>query len=98
MARGDDIEGFYVLKSAFSKVANNGKPFLNLTLSDRTGAVDATVSYTHLGHHRRGKHGAGEVGAGNDIAEPVLRAELFGRGDHVLIGVLPRTQIGRAHV
>ena len=43
------------------------------------------------GHHRRGKHGAGEVGAGNDIAEPVLRAELFGRGDHVLIGVLPRT-------
>ena len=34
MARGDDIEGFYVLKSAFSKVANNGKPFLNLTLSD----------------------------------------------------------------
>ena len=24
MARGDDIEGFYVLKSAFSKVANNG--------------------------------------------------------------------------
>lgn len=43
MARGDDIEGFYVLKSAFSKVANNGKPFLNLTLSDRTGAVDAKV-------------------------------------------------------
>ncbi len=35
MARGDDIEGFYVLKSAFSKVANNGKPFLNLTLSDQ---------------------------------------------------------------
>ena len=43
MARGDDIEGFYVLKSAFSKVANNGKPFLNLTLSDRTGAVDAKI-------------------------------------------------------
>ena len=43
MARGDDIEGFYVLKSAFSKVANNGKPFLSLTLSDRTGAVDAKV-------------------------------------------------------
>ena len=43
MARGDDIEGFYVLKSAFSKVANNGKPFLNLTLSDRTGADDAEL-------------------------------------------------------
>ena len=43
LARGGDIEGFYVLKSAFSKVANNGKPFLNLTLSDRTGAVDAKV-------------------------------------------------------
>ena len=43
MARGDDIEGFYVLKSAFSKVANNGRPFLTLTLSDRTGAIDGKV-------------------------------------------------------
>ena len=43
MARGDDVEGFYVVKSAFSKVANNGKPFLNLTLSDSSGAIDAKV-------------------------------------------------------
>lgn len=43
MARGDEVEGFYVLKSAFPKVASNGKPFLNLTLSDRTGAIDGKV-------------------------------------------------------
>lgn len=43
MARGDEVEGFYVLESAFPKVASNGKPFLNLTLSDRTGAIDGKV-------------------------------------------------------
>ena len=43
MACGDEVEGFYVLKSAFPKVASNGKPFLNLTLSDRTGAIDGKV-------------------------------------------------------
>ncbi len=43
MLRGSEVEGFYVLKSAFPKVASNGKPFLNLTLSDRTGAIDGKV-------------------------------------------------------
>ncbi len=43
MARNDDIEGFYVLRSAFPKVASNGKPFLNLTLSDKTGTIDGKV-------------------------------------------------------
>ena len=40
---GDSLEGFYVLKSAFSKVSSNGKPFLNAVLSDRTGDIDAKV-------------------------------------------------------
>ena len=53
MARGDDIEGFYVLKSAFSKVANNGKPFLNLTLSDRTGeGLEAWYAFLDEGMKR----------------------------------------------
>ena len=70
MARGDDIEGFYVLKSAFSKVANNGKPFLNLTLSDRTGAVDAKVwDYP------------GPIGAASERAR--VTAELICDGHHV---------------
>ncbi len=43
MLRGSEVEGFYVLKSAFPKVASNGKPFLNLTLSDCTGAIDGKV-------------------------------------------------------
>ena len=40
---GDSLEGFYVLKSAFSKVSSNGKPFLNAVLSDQTGDIDAKV-------------------------------------------------------
>lgn len=43
MQVGDDVEGFYILKSSFPKVASNGKPFLNATLSDRTGTIDAKV-------------------------------------------------------
>lgn len=38
---GDQIEGFYILRSAQGKVSTNGKPFLSAVLADRTGAVDA---------------------------------------------------------
>ena len=40
MAPGDEVEGYYILKSANPKVAANGKPFLTGALSDRTGAVE----------------------------------------------------------
>lgn len=43
MAVGDIVEGFYVLKSAASKVASNGRPFLNAVLSDAISAIDAKV-------------------------------------------------------
>ncbi len=38
---GDQIEGFYVLKTAQSKVSANGKPYLNAALSDRSGMIEA---------------------------------------------------------
>ncbi len=38
---GDQIEGFYVLKTAQGRVSANGKPFLNAALSDRTGVIEA---------------------------------------------------------
>lgn len=41
MAVGDDFEGFYVLKTAVSKVSSNNKPFLSATLADATGEIDA---------------------------------------------------------
>ncbi|MDE7244188.1 MAG: HD domain-containing protein [Oscillospiraceae bacterium] len=40
---GDEIEGFYILKSAVSRVSSSGKPFLAAVLSDRTGNIDAKV-------------------------------------------------------
>ena len=43
MSRGDELEGYYLIKAANSKVSSNGKPFLNLTLGDKTGAMDAKV-------------------------------------------------------
>ncbi len=43
MAVGDEFEGFYILKSAQSKVSNNGKPYLNAVITDSTGDMDAKV-------------------------------------------------------
>ena len=43
MTPGDEIEGYYILKSANPKVAANGKPFLTGAISDRTGAVELKV-------------------------------------------------------
>ena len=40
---GDEAEGFYVLKAVTPKVANNGKPFLTVTLMDQSGTMDAKV-------------------------------------------------------
>ena len=33
MRTGDAIEGFYILKGAYPKVASNGKPFLNVPMA-----------------------------------------------------------------
>lgn len=40
---GDSVEGFYLLENIFEKRASNGKPFLSLTLGDRSGTMDAKV-------------------------------------------------------
>ena len=34
MNPGDEVEGFYVLKSASKRVTSTGKPFLNISLAD----------------------------------------------------------------
>ena len=41
MAAGDQVEGYYVLKSAQSRTSSNGKPFLAAVLSDKTGSIEA---------------------------------------------------------
>lgn len=43
MARGDDFEGFYILKAAQSRLSSNGKPFLTASIADCTGVIDAKV-------------------------------------------------------
>lgn len=40
---GDAVDGFFVLESIFPKTASNGKPFLNLTLGDCSGTMEAKV-------------------------------------------------------
>ena len=37
---GDEIEGFYILKTAQIKTSNSGKPFLAAAVADRSGAID----------------------------------------------------------
>ena len=57
MARGIDIEGFYLLKSAFPKVTVSGKPFLTAVLADESGTIEAKVwDYTGpIGERDAGK-------------------------------------------
>ena len=43
MTPGDEVEGFYILKTDTPKVAANGKPFLTGAISDRTGAMELKV-------------------------------------------------------
>jgi len=43
MEAGDDLEGFYVLKTAQIKTSNSGKPFLAGTVADRSGAIDIKI-------------------------------------------------------
>jgi len=40
---GDEIEGFYILKTASSKVSGSGKPFLAAVLTDSSGSIEAKV-------------------------------------------------------
>ena len=40
---GDEIEGYYVLRTAQAKISNNGKPFLSASLADRTGTIEAKM-------------------------------------------------------
>lgn len=53
----DAVEGFYILKGATAKVASNGRPFLTVTLSDKTGSVEGKV------WDYGGPIGAGDEGA-----------------------------------
>ena len=46
MTPGDEVEGFYILKTATPKVAANGKPFLTGVISDRTGAMELKAGTT----------------------------------------------------
>ncbi len=43
MRPGDEVEGYYVLKTAQPKVSNNGKPYLNATVADASGDMDCKV-------------------------------------------------------
>lgn len=43
LAVGDEVEGFYILKTAQSKVSGAGKPFLAAVLTDRSGSIEAKV-------------------------------------------------------
>ena len=40
---GDEIEGFYILKTAQIKTSNSGKPFLAAAVADRSGTMDAKM-------------------------------------------------------
>lgn len=98
MARGIDVEGFYLLKSAFSKVTASGKPFLTAVLADESGTIEAKV-WDYAGPI--GERDAGKVikirGSVSDyrgaLQVTVDKLRLASEGDHVdvsrLVSVAP---------
>lgn len=40
MSPGDDFEGYYLLTQASVKTSSNGRPYLNVTISDAGGSID----------------------------------------------------------
>lgn len=64
-AVGDHVEGFYIMKTAQSKLASNGRPFLAASLMDVTGLIEAKVwDY------------AGPIGAGDEGKVVKIRGEI----------------------
>lgn len=43
MKTGDRVEGFYILKATYPKTTVNGKPFLSMTIADRSGEIEGVV-------------------------------------------------------
>ncbi len=43
MEPGDDVEGFYILKTAQIKTTNTGKSFLAGSIADRSGAIEVKI-------------------------------------------------------
>ena len=41
MLPGDQVEGYFALRTAQSRTSNSGKPFLAASVADRSGAIDA---------------------------------------------------------
>lgn len=95
MARGIDIEGFYLLKSAFPKVTVSGKPFLTAVLADESGTIEAKV-WDYSGPI--GEHDAGKVikvrGSVSDyrgaLQVTVDKLRLAAEDDHVDVSRLVR--------
>ncbi len=83
MNTGDQVEGFYILKGVYPKTAANGKPFLNATLADKSGTIEARV-WNYSGPIGTGDEGKvvkirGEVsefrGASQVVIEKIRLAE-----------------------
>ena len=69
MAVGDQVEGFYVLKTAQGRTSNNGRPFLAAVVSDRTGSIDAKA-WDYAGSHLRRRRGPGAEDPGDGDGVP----------------------------
>ena len=41
MLPGDQVEGYFALRTAQSRTSNSGKPFLAASVADRSGVIDA---------------------------------------------------------
>ena len=104
LAQGDSIEGFYLLRSAAGKLTATGKPFLLMTLADRSGAIEGKIwDYPGpIGHAQEGKvvKIRGSVGEYRGTPQiTVERIRLAAEGDPVdLSALVPEAPIDRDRV
>lgn len=62
---GDEVEGFYLLKTANARTTATGKPFLSMTLADQSGTMDGVIwDY------------AGPIGAANEGGAVKIRGRV----------------------
>lgn len=93
---GDEVEGFYLLKSAAARTTAAGKPFLNLTVADRSGTLDGVI-WDYGGPVGAADEGCavklrGRVSEYRGTRQLVVeRIRTAGEGDHVDVSALVPT-------
>ena len=69
MLPGDQVEGYFALRTAQSRTSNSGKPFLAASVADRSGVMDAKA-WDYAGPISAADRGEGGEDPGDGVGVP----------------------------